>query len=158
MKIVAFTGPSNSGKTTLIVKIIEILQSTYTLTVIKNDPSNKAVFDTPGKDSYKFYNSGADVLVLSPEKIAYFSKKKRDFNELIKMCNSDFVFVEGLKYLDLPRIGVFRDNFDDKYLPYMQCAAISNIEKNIFPEDIATFDLNKTDDIIAWIFKNAKEI
>lgn len=53
--IVAFTGPSNSGKTTLIVKLSEILQSQkYKVCIIKNDPKDKAIFDKEGKDSYKF--------------------------------------------------------------------------------------------------------
>jgi len=158
MRVIAFTGPSNSGKTTLIVKIIKILKSTHNITVIKNDPSNKAVFDTKGKDSYKFYESGANVLVSSPEKVAYFSHKRDRFKDLLKMCRgSDFVFVEGLKYLDLPRLAIFRDEIDESYLPYIDAIAISNISDNI-PKNKEILDLDDIHSIIAWVYKNAKTI
>lgn len=159
MKIIAFTGPSGSGKTTLIIKIIEVLKSTHNITVIKNDPSNKAVFDTPGKDSHKFYESGANVLVASPQKVSYFSHQRDKFDDLLKMCtNSDFVFVEGLKYLDLPRLAIFRDKLEKSYLPYIGAAAVLNVDKNEFPEDIEVLDLDNIDEIVAWIYKNAKEV
>lgn len=159
MKIIAFTGPSGSGKTTLIIKIIEVLKSTHNITVIKNDPSNKAVFDTPGKDSHKFYESGANVLVASPQKVSCFSHQRDKFDDLLKMCtNSDFVFVEGLKYLDLPRLAIFRDKLEKSYLPYIGAAAVLNVDKNEFPEDIEVLDLDNIDEIVAWIYKNAKEV
>ena len=44
---VAFTGPSNSGKTTLIVKVAAKLMHEHgkEVAIIKNDPKDKARFD-----------------------------------------------------------------------------------------------------------------
>jgi len=43
---VAFTGPSNSGKTTLIEKLSIALQKDgYKVAIVKNDPKDKARFD-----------------------------------------------------------------------------------------------------------------
>jgi molybdopterin-guanine dinucleotide biosynthesis protein B len=59
---VAFTGPSNSGKTTLIEKISKKLnQDGFKVAIIKHDPKDKARFDTEGKDSYRFTQTKADV-------------------------------------------------------------------------------------------------
>jgi molybdopterin-guanine dinucleotide biosynthesis protein B len=58
---VAFTGPSNSGKTTLIVKLSEELQQQgLKVAIVKHDPSDKAIFDKEGKDSYKFSQTGSE--------------------------------------------------------------------------------------------------
>ncbi|NPA50851.1 MAG: molybdopterin-guanine dinucleotide biosynthesis protein B, partial [Epsilonproteobacteria bacterium] len=43
--VVAFSGPSNSGKTTLIAKLIDKLSKEFKVCAIKHDPKNKAIFD-----------------------------------------------------------------------------------------------------------------
>jgi len=159
-KAVAFTGPSNSGKTTLIEKIAKRLISTYKIAIIKNDPSSKAKFDTQGKDSYKFYQTGAEVVVTSPDRTTYFSHRQKSLDEIIDMINDfDFLLVEGLKYLPLPRIGVFRNKLDESYFGYIKAIAIDDtIDKNLIPDNIDVLDLNNIDEVINWILNNAKEI
>ena len=111
MKIaVAFTGPSNSGKTTAIIKIAERLKEAHKVAIIKNDPKDKAVFDTDGKDSQKFFATGADVVVRSPSRTTMFKNGSSSLDEIISMLgNFDILLVEGLKTLPLPRIGIFRN-------------------------------------------------
>ena len=159
-KAVAFTGPSNSGKTTLIEKIAKRLISSYKLAVIKNDPSNKAQFDTPGKDSYKFFQTGAEVVVTSPTRTTYFSHRQKSLDEIVEMINDfDILLVEGLKYLPLPRIGVFRGEIDESYFRYIKAVAIDDsIDKSQIPSDIEILDLNNIDEIIDWVLNNAVDI
>ena len=159
-KAVAFTGPSNSGKTTLIEKIAKRLISTYKIAIIKNDPSNKAEFDKEGKDSYKFYQTGAEVVVTSPSRTTYFSHRQKSLDEIIGMINDfDYLLVEGLKYLPLPRIGIFRGEIDESYFSYIKAVAIDEtIDKSIIPKNIEILDLNNIDEVISWILKNSKEI
>lgn len=74
--IIAFSGPSNSGKTTLITKIADnFLQQNLKVLIIKHDPADKAQFDFNGKDSFKFFQSGAEVMVLSPTRTTFFLMK-----------------------------------------------------------------------------------
>jgi molybdopterin-guanine dinucleotide biosynthesis protein B len=159
-KAVAFTGPSNSGKTTLIEAIAKRLISTYKIAIIKNDPSNKAQFDKEGKDSYKFYQTGAEVVVTSPSRTTYFSHRQKSLDEIIDMINDfDYLLVEGLKYLPLPRIGVFRGEIDESYFSYIKAVAIDDsIDKTKIPTNIEILDLNNIDEVISWILKNSKEI
>ena len=159
-KAVAFTGPSNSGKTTLIEKISKKLISTYKIAIIKNDPSDKASFDTEGKDSYKFYNTGAEVVVTSPKRTTYFSHRQKSLDEIVEMINDfDYLLVEGLKYLPLPRLAVFRGEIDESYFPYIKAVAIDeSIDKNLIPKNIEILDLNNVDEVISWVLDNAKEI
>ncbi len=159
-KAVAFTGPSNSGKTTLIEKVAKRLISSYKIAIIKNDPSNKAEFDTEGKDSYRFYQTGAEVVVTSPSKTTYFSHRQKSLDEIINMINDfDYLLVEGLKYLPLPRIGIFRGEIDESYFGYIKAVAIDDtIDKDSIPAKIDILDLNNVDEIISWVLENAKEI
>lgn len=63
--IFAFSGRSNSGKTTLICRLCEYLHS-FKIAVIKHDPKDKAVLDTKGKDSYEFFQRTGAVALISP--------------------------------------------------------------------------------------------
>ena len=158
-KIVAFTGESNSGKTTLIEKITNKLINRYKIAIIKHDPSDKAQFDVKGKDSYKFFQTGAEVMVTSPTRTTYFSHRQKSIEEIASMIKEfDLLFVEGLRTLNLPRIGVFRDRVNKDYFKYIKAAAIKDVDKNVFPSSIEVFDLDDLDSIIDWIFKNAKEL
>lgn len=159
---VAFTGPSNSGKTTLITKVAKILIQRYQVAIIKNDPKDKAQFDTEGKDSYKFAQTGAETVVVSPTRTTYFSQKSRTLEELIMMLRDfEILLVEGLKTLPLPRIAVFREKIDESYFDSSDAIAIDesvDITTYTIPQRIELLDLNDPEAVITWIFKNAKEV
>ncbi len=156
----AFTGPSNSGKTTIIEKIAKRLIPNYRVAIVKHDPKDKAIFDKEGKDSYRFFQTGAEVVVTSPARTTYFSHHSKEIDQIIQMLGSfDLLMVEGLKYLPLPRIGVFRGAIDPSYLEFIQAVAVDqSVNKNQIPKHIAILDLNDPEQIIHWIFKNAKEV
>ncbi|GAB6044961.1 molybdopterin-guanine dinucleotide biosynthesis protein B [Caminibacter profundus] len=159
-KAIAFTGPSNSGKTTLIEKIAKRLITSYKIAIIKNDPSDKAKFDQEGKDSFRFFNTGAEVVVTSPNRTTYFSHRQKSLNEIVDMINDfDILLVEGLKYLPLPRLAVFRGEVDESYFRYIKAVAIDDsIDKSKIPENIEILDLNNIDEVIDWILRNAEDI
>ncbi len=161
---VAFTGPSNSGKTTLILKVARKLINEHKkdVAIIKHDPGDKARFDVVGKDSYKFSDTGAEVIVTSPNRTTYFSKQNKDLDEMIRLFDKfDILLVEGLKNLPLPRISIFRDSLDSDYFPYMNALAIDesiNVADYNLSKDVDILDLNNPDEVISWILKNAKEV
>jgi len=161
-KAIAFSGPSNSGKTTLIEKITNVLIKDYKILIIKHDPKDKAVFDTKGKDSYKFFQTGADTIVLSPTRTTIFSHQPTPVEEIIKKYEFDFLFVEGLKEINLPRISVFRQKIQKDYLAFSNAIAIDNsidisFYQSILPKNIEILNLNDINQIIKWIKINAKE-
>lgn len=161
---VGFTGPSNSGKTTLILKVARKLIHEHGLEVaiIKHDPKDKARFDVEGKDSYKFSDTGAEVIVTSPNRTTYFSQKHSELEDMIRIFHKfDILLVEGLKGLPLPRISVFRNTIDEDYFPFMDALAIDesiNIVDYKIPNDVDLLNLNDADEVISWIFKNAKQV
>jgi molybdopterin-guanine dinucleotide biosynthesis protein B len=161
---VAFTGPSNSGKTTLILKVARKLINEYKkeVAIIKHDPGDKARFDVVGKDSYKFSDTGAEVIVTSPNRTTLFSKKNKDIDEMIRLFDKfDILLVEGLKNLPLPRISIFRESLDSDYFPYMDALAVDgsvNVDEYDMPKGVDILDLNSPDEVISWILQNAKEV
>ena len=161
---VAFTGPSNSGKTTLILKVARKLINEHKkeVAIIKHDPGDKARFDVVGKDSYKFSDTGAEVIVTSPNRTTLFSKKNKDIDEMIRLFDKfDILLVEGLKNLPLPRISIFRESLDSDYFPYMNALAIDDtvdITSYEMPNNVDILDLNNPDEVISWILQNAKEV
>lgn len=161
---VAFTGPSNSGKTTLIVKVAARLMHEHgkEVAIIKNDPKDKARFDIPGKDSYKFTDAGAEVIVTSPNRTTLFSHRHHDLDQLIDLFGPfDILLVEGLKTLPLPRISIFRDRIDEAYFPYMNALAVDesiDVTQYALPSEVDVLDLNDPDGVVEWIFNHAKEI
>lgn len=159
---VAFTGPSDSGKTTLIEKIANILIQSREVAIIKHDPKDKAIFDKEGKDSHKFSQTGAEVVVTSPTRTTYFSKRNKNLEEIIKLFNNfDILLVEGLKTLNLPRIAIFRDRIDESYLDYSEAIAIDesiDLKRYDIPKNIDILNLNNPHEIIEWIDKHAKHV
>jgi len=161
---VAFTGPSNSGKTTLILKVARKLIHEYSkdVAIIKHDPKDKARFDVEGKDSYKFSDTGAEVIVTSPNRTTYFSQRQKELDEMIRLFDKfDILLVEGLKNLPLPRISIFRNELDEDYFPYMDALATDksiDLDSYDLPKDVDILDINDCEDIISWILENAKEV
>jgi molybdopterin-guanine dinucleotide biosynthesis protein B len=159
---VAFTGPSGSGKTTLVEKVAKVMIESKEVAIIKNDPKDKAIFDVEGKDSYKFSQTGAEVVVTSPTRTTYFSQRQKELKVIIEMFSHfDILLVEGLKTLPLPRIAIFRNKIDESYLTCSEAIAIDgsiDINDHTIPQNIDILDLNNTSEIINWIEKNAKEV
>lgn len=158
-RIVAFGGVSNSGKTTLIEKLILLLSDKYDILAIKHDSKNKAVFDTYGKDSEKFFRAGADVVISSNEKSAIFLHNKQELQKIcLDFAFKDYIFIEGYKDIAIPRICVAREKIFYEEIKNSHAIAIDDMDlswqKNGFCGEI--LNLNEVMMIFKWIEKNAK--
>ena len=153
MKIMAFSGPSNSGKTTLIIKLINYFKNKdLKIAVLKHDPSDKAYFDKEGKDSFKFQHAGANTMVLSPTRLSTFMRGEFDVEYCIKMANNvDIFLIEGLKHLPYPRISVFCKELNYDYFAYSNAIA-SYIKPNT---DKDWLYLDDIENIANYILQNA---
>lgn len=110
--VISIIGKQNAGKTTLIERIIPLLRRKgYKVGTIKyNVPSFE--IDYEGKDTYRHYHAGADVVsISSPKKLAMikrFERKPPTIKDIIKTHyqNVDIVLVEGYKNWRYPYIEV----------------------------------------------------
>jgi len=111
--ILSIVGKSDSGKTTLLEKIVRELKSRgYRVATIKHDAHSFEI-DHPGKDSWRHKQAGADMtLISSPAKIAMVMDTDRDHDlaELREkfIRNVDIIITEGYKRETHPKIEVFR--------------------------------------------------
>lgn len=151
--IFAFSGKSNSGKTTLICKLCEFMQDSK-IAIIKHDPKDKASLDTKGKDSYEFFQRSDAVALISPTRITLSLKSQAPHTESAQLDafystleyfkNYDYVFIEGLKTLPFPRIVVARDYIESVYISCANAFAIDESVQNahIIPAHLTILPLN----------------
>jgi molybdopterin-guanine dinucleotide biosynthesis protein MobB len=111
--VISVVGRSNSGKTTLLEKlIVELKKRGYTVAAVKHSGSDFQL-DHPGKDSWRLTEAGSDaVLLASPHKLAYVQKASHPptIEEVIDFLGNrfDFILIEGFKESTIPRIEVHR--------------------------------------------------
>ncbi|MFD0695815.1 molybdopterin-guanine dinucleotide biosynthesis protein B [Paenibacillus sp. GCM10027628] len=108
---IGFAGYSNSGKTTLIAKVvIEFQRRGYRVAVMKHD-AHGHYKEAAGADSTTFVQAGADAVVtISPEAVRVYERKEMPLlqEQLLAFADYDFVFIEGFKKEKHPKIAVFR--------------------------------------------------
>lgn len=110
---IAVVGRHNSGKTTLVVKLIsELAERNYNVGSIKHHSHGDFDIDYPGKDSYRQREAGAtETVIASPVKMARVKTLDREIecSEIVaSMPGHDIVVVEGYRKSGLPTIEVFR--------------------------------------------------
>lgn len=153
-KIISFSGISNSGKTTLINGLCKLLVPYFKVGVIKHDPKNKAVFDVEGKDSYKFFQSGANVAIVSPLQTTIRFHNEITNDEILSIFNQknqlDYLFIEGFKTMPYRKICVVRGEFNSYDVANADAIATLNANNEAFSGKIV-LDLNNHNKILEWI-------
>lgn len=111
-KIVAVCGIKNSGKTTLLEKLVAGLDKRgMKVAVIKHDGHDFAC-DIPGTDSYRLSEAGAYGTAVFSEFRSFVHKKGTNerAKDLIQYFpEADIIFVEGMKDSRYPKIEVIRE-------------------------------------------------
>jgi molybdopterin-guanine dinucleotide biosynthesis protein B len=119
--IVSIVGKSDSGKTTLIEKIIpELNRRGYKVATVKHDVHGFDI-DREGKDSWRHKRAGAHTaIVSSPQKIAIVRDVERDLPlDEVKgrfISDVDIIISEGYKKDRHPKIEVYRKDTHEELL------------------------------------------
>ena len=119
--IVSIVGKSDSGKTTLIEKIVpELIRRGYRVITVKHDLHGFEI-DKEGKDSWRHKLAGAHgVIISSPQKVALIRDVDKDMS-LEELRDSfggdaDLILSEGYKRDVQPKIEVFREEEHEELL------------------------------------------
>lgn len=113
MKTVSFiAASSNSGKTTIIEKVVRILKQRGLRVAVVKHASKGFELDRPCKDSWRFREAGADTIVLvGPDRLALMRSidEEPSMQEVEEIVGSaDILIREGFKRDTLNKIEVFR--------------------------------------------------
>ena len=146
--VLAVSGVHNSGKTTLLEKLLPVLRSRgLKVGVIKHD-GHDFTPDVPGTDSYRLREAGAEgVAVYSGTRYLLteeFRLTEQDLLALFERHGYDLVLLEGFKSSGWPKIEVVRSAISDAPVSFQPLAVVGDIPG-------ADFDLNDIPALADWI-------
>ena len=161
MKIIGVVGWKNTGKTTLIEKLInEFNHRNLTVQTIKHSHHNFSV-DKRGTDSFRHFNAGTkETILASEEKWIKFSRQFSDSKPYLlylieQITPVDVVIVEGFKDSDHIKVEVV-DSLSDREALYETdrtiCGLITNQQK-IQNSDLPQFERDDVQEICDFIEK-----
>ena len=109
--IISIVGKSNSGKTTLIERLVPCLKARgFRVATIKH-AGHGFEADHPGKDSHRHKAAGADAVMVASNTRFALIKDAADLSldDLIfHLGDMDLILTEGYKHADKPKIEVCR--------------------------------------------------
>lgn len=154
--ILGIYGESDSGKTTLVEKLIMALEErNYRVATVKYIHEKGFSIDTEGKDTWRHSKAGSEVVVAHSENEATFIVNKNlapeDVAEiLLKIAGFDIIIAEGLNDETSPKIAMgnreerpntimkYSNNFD-----YVLRYAVEEIETEKVLEKLPGLDCGK---------------
>ena len=119
--VLAVSGLHNSGKTTLLEKLLPALRSRgLKVGIIKHD-GHDFTPDVPGTDSYRLREAGA-------EGVAVYSGQRYLLTEMFRLTEQDLlVLLEGFKDSGWPKIEVVRKEISDTPVSFQPLAVVGDI-------------------------------
>jgi len=156
--IVSIVGKSDSGKTTLIEKLIpELVQRGYRIATVKHDTHGFEV-DREGKDSWRHKKAGAHTVVISsPQKAALIRDVEKDLTleeireKLIR--DVDLILSEGYKRGTQRKIEIFRKEIHKELLCSLEDHLVAIVSNQPFDIGVPCFGLEDTEGLAEFIEK-----
>ena len=154
-RILAISGVKNSGKTSLICKLIPILSKKVDkLAVIKHDGHNYDI-DYQNTDTYKYMQAGArNIGIFSDKKMTILQYRGSDpENVLSYFKDFELIILEGCKNTDYPKIEICRQGNSDITVCSKNVYAVATDIHN-FETNYTKLDLNNVEEIADFIIAN----
>jgi molybdopterin-guanine dinucleotide biosynthesis protein B len=156
--IISIVGKSDSGKTTLIEKLVpELTQRGYRVATVKHDVHGFEV-DREGKDSWRHKQAGAHTVVISsPKKVALIRDVEKDLTlEEIReklIQDVDLILSEGYKKDVQPKIEIFRKEKHKELLCTKEDNLIAIVSDKKFRVGVSCFFLDDIRGVADFIEK-----
>ncbi len=150
--IISIAGKKNTGKTTLINDLIPKLKERgHTVGTLKYN-IKKFDIDHEGKDTYKYFHSGADSITLTSQDMLAVVKKLPNplkLNEIIEthLNNIGIVLIEGYRENDHPKIRIM-DLHESKAAKEDSENELLLVKENLKTKRFSINDINKALDFI----------
>ena len=112
MKVFSVAGFHHTGKTTLVVELIkELRRRGFSVTSIKDIHNENFTMEKEGSNSWKHAQaSGNTVIARGISETYQIWNRQLSLNEMLSHLKSDYVVVEGMKSVALPRIICAKDD------------------------------------------------
>lgn len=111
MKILQIVGTKKSGKTATMIDFITAAKE-ENLKVVCFKRAHEAVMDTPGTDSFRFAEAGADAVGLqTANEFLWHEKGSTDLSNLMEnviKSDVDLVLIEGFRTENYPRLNLVK--------------------------------------------------
>lgn len=153
--VISVVGYSNSGKTTVLVKIIEELKKRGRKVATIKHHNGDFDMDHEGTDSFRHMKAGSETTILSsPNKFALISKVEREktLDELIDMVTDvDIIITEGYKSENKPKIEVFRKANNSERVKGIKDKLIAVISDDEIIDEVEKFSFNDINNMVNFI-------
>ncbi len=160
--VLAIVGYSNSGKTTLMEKLIAALSAEGLDVCTVKHSHHQPEMDTPGKDSWRHKYAGAkSSLLVGPEQLLMVADIQKPLTpqEMADAYfpHADLVLVEGYASMPCAKIEVVREarSADMRCEPSELLAVVTDIQG--LKLDIPVLDINQLEFIIDFILHWVRE-
>ncbi|MGD2176597.1 MAG: molybdopterin-guanine dinucleotide biosynthesis protein B [Anaerolineae bacterium] len=144
--IICVVGRSESGKTTLLEKLIrEFKRRGHRVATVKHHSHSGLDFDRPGKDTWRHAQAGSDhVVIASPDRLASIRRVDREptLDEIAGAIHDvDVILAEGYKRTGQIKVEVVRAARSSEPLctPSELLALVTDVD---IPYDVRQFGLN----------------
>ncbi|OIP51372.1 MAG: molybdopterin-guanine dinucleotide biosynthesis protein B [Deltaproteobacteria bacterium CG_4_10_14_3_um_filter_60_8] len=154
--IICLIGRPNSGKTTLLEKLIPVLKNHGLRIGTVKHHAHAFEMDRPGKDSWRHKQAGATVAALSsPSGLGVIRDVDHDtpLTELVSACfmGVDLVLAEGYKHEALPKIEVHRTAVQAAPLADPDGTWIAYVSDAMLATDLPVFAFQQVEELAAFI-------
>ena len=156
--ILCFVGRSNSGKTTLIERVIpELVRAGYKIATVKH-AGHGFDLDTEGKDSWRHKQAGASaVVIISKSSLAMFADVSdhmnvEDVREHYLDSSYDLILAEGWRSEGYPKIVVVRDQIGE--VPVSQDGLLAVVSNKPVDTSVPLLDPDDVSAVAALIIRN----
>ncbi|MFC1948289.1 molybdopterin-guanine dinucleotide biosynthesis protein B [Chloroflexota bacterium] len=152
--ILSFIGKSNSGKTTLLEKVIgELTSRKYRIATIKHT-AEEATLDTPGKDTWRHLRAGSKATAIGSDKRIVLIKpvkRKSTVEEMARLLGEDYdvILTEGFKQGPYPKIEVHRKEVGTPLTDIKNLIAIATDES--LDTEVRQFSIDDPESIADFI-------
>ena len=154
--VLGFAAFSNTGKTTLLEKLIPVLTSKGLMIAVVKHDAHGLKFDHEGKDSARFSKAGAAYSIVSgPDQAAVFVSRPLQPEDAFAFApGADLILVEGYKQGSFSQIGISRHATGKGFTaPISRFAAVVTDEE--VPEaGIPVFGFDDIEEIADFIVNN----